>query len=131
VRQSGAKLRSGGRRLAIEDAKRDRLGDVSGADGRRAVEIGDRARDAEHAAVRARREREASHRRAEDVRASLAQGRDPLDLARRHRRVRRRTHLAAAPALGLRVAREFDARADIGRRFARGGALESRDLDGG
>jgi hypothetical protein len=64
-------------------AERERLGDVAAADLRRAVEVGDGARDPQHAVVAARREVHALGRAQQELAPGAIGRRDPVQKTRR------------------------------------------------
>jgi len=108
--------------LTVEPTVLDRLGDVGGCDTLLVLEIGDRARHAEHAVVAAGRQPEPAHGGGEQTLGLRQEWADPTELTGRQLGVHPGPRFAGPGALVL--ARRDDAGPDGGRGLGDGVAGE-------
>jgi hypothetical protein len=113
-----------GDRAAIEHAKADGLCDVSWSHTGRSVEIRDRACDAQHLAVGARRQGEALGCRSEHPCPRRAWHGHTLDIARLQGSIHRGGNLTPVGSIALNVTGPFDALSNRLTVFATSGGLK-------
>ena len=116
--------------MPIEDARLHRFGDVPGIHRRRTLEIGQRARDAQDLAVRARGKAEALDRRPDETQTRGIWASDGFHVLRRELRIDASGDLARFVPRLLDGARLCDALSDEGGALTERARRERRNVDG-